>query len=69
MRRVVAHLDDPAMVRGDRRLDQIAEKRAQSRERSLLVRAGESAITDDIGDQDRCDFPSLAQGPLVADSI
>ena len=59
---VAGALDDPAMVRGDRRLDQIAEERAEPRERSLLVRAGEPAIADDIGDQDRRDFPGLAHG-------
>jgi hypothetical protein len=59
---VAGALDDPAMVRGDRRLDQIAEERAEPRECSLLVRAGEPAITDDIGDQDRRDFPGIAHG-------
>ena len=55
---VARALDDSAMVRGDRRLDQITEERAKPRKRALFVRACQPAITDDIGDQDRRDFPS-----------
>ena len=35
---------------------------AQPRERALLVRAREPAVADDVGDQDRRDFPGLAHG-------
>ena len=59
---VAGALDDPAMVSGDRGLNQIANERAQSRQRSLLVRVCEPAVADDIGDQDRRDFPVLAHG-------
>ena len=55
------------MVSGDRRLDQIAEERAQPRERALLVRTREAAVTDDIGNQDRRDFPGSAHGRRYAD--
>ena len=44
------------MAGGDCRIDQVATKRSQPGERSLLVRAGEPAITDDIGNQDRSIF-------------
>jgi hypothetical protein len=55
-------------VSGDRRVDQIAEKRAQPRERSLLVGTRESTVTDDIGDQDRRDFSILAYGAALRGS-
>ena len=53
-------LDNSAVVDSDRRLDQITAQRAQPRQRALLVGAREPAITDDIGDQDRHNFPGLA---------
>ena len=53
---VAGALDDPAVVSGHRRLDQIAEERAQPRERALLVHAREPAVANDIGEQDRRDF-------------
>src|SRR4029077_5036730 len=65
---VAGALDDPAMVSGDRGLDQIAEKRAQPCERSLLVRTREATVADDIGDQDRRDFPGSAHGPALRSS-
>ena len=37
---VAGALDDAAMVHGDRRIDQIAAQRAQSRQGSIFVRAG-----------------------------
>jgi hypothetical protein len=52
-------------MRGHRRIDQIAAQRAQPRQRSLLVGAGEPAITDDIGDQDRRDLPRFRHGALT----
>jgi hypothetical protein len=55
-------LDDATMMSGDRGVNQITAQRPQPRQRSLLVRPGEPAITDDIGDQDRCNFPGLAYG-------
>ena len=47
---VAGALDDAAMVHGDCRVDQIAAQRAQSRQSSIFVRAGKSAIADHIGD-------------------
>jgi hypothetical protein len=37
----------------DRGVDEIAAQPPQARERALLVGAGEPAVADDIGDQDR----------------
>jgi hypothetical protein len=37
---VAGALDDAAVVHGDRGIDQIATQRAQSRQRSIFVRAG-----------------------------
>ena len=50
------------MMRGDRRINQIAAQRSQPRQRSLLVGPGEPAVTDNIGDQDRSDLPRFRHG-------
>ena len=50
------------MMHGDRGIDQIAAQRPQPRQHAILVRAGEPAVADDIGDQDRCDLPGFAHG-------
>src|SRR5271155_6033031 len=55
-------LDDPSTMRGDSWINQIAAQRPQPSESSLLIRPGEPAVADDIGDQDRCNFPGLAHG-------
>ena len=49
-------------MRGDGGIDQIAAQRPEPRERSLLVRPGEPAVADDIGDQDRSDLPRFRHG-------
>ena len=46
-------------MRGDGGVDQIAAKAPQARERALLVRPGESAVTDNVGDQDRGELSGL----------
>ena len=61
---VASALNDAAMVYGDRGINQIAAQCAQSRQSSIFVRAGKSAIADHIGDQDRRNFPGLAHGAL-----
>ncbi len=43
-------------------INQIAAQRPEPRERSLLVGAGEPAVADDIGDQDRSDLPRFRHG-------
>ena len=62
MSAVAGALDDAAVMRGDRGIDQIAAQRPQPRQGAIFVRAGEPAVADDIGDQDRRDFPGLAHG-------
>ena len=47
---VAGALDDAPMMHGDRRINQIAAQRAQSRQSSIFVRARESAIADHIRD-------------------
>ena len=59
---VARALDDAPVMRGDRRINQIAAQRPQPRQRSLLVGAGEPAVADDIGDQDRSDLPRFRHG-------
>jgi hypothetical protein len=39
---------------GDCRVDKIAAKPSEPRERPLLIDAGQPAIADDVGDQNRC---------------
>ena len=63
----VAHpLDDPPAMGLDGRIEQFAAERAHPRQRRLLVGAGQAAVADDVGDQDRRDFPSLAHDALSA---
>ena len=50
------------VMRGDGGIDQIAAQRPEPRERALLVGAGEPAVADDIGDQDRSDLPGFRHG-------
>ena len=54
--------DDAPMMRGNCRINQIAAQSPQPRQGAVLVRPGQPAIADDIGDQDRSDFPGLAHG-------
>src|ERR1700733_15058644 len=59
---VARSLDDAPMMRSDRRINQIVAQRAQPREGSLLVGAGEPTVADNIGDQDRSDLPRFRHG-------
>src|SRR5579864_2060350 len=61
-RAIARALDDAPAMGGDRGVDQIAAQRPQARQRSLLVGAGEPAIADDIGDQDRSDLARFRHG-------
>ena len=60
MAAVAGALDDAPVMHGDGRVDQVAAQRPEPRQRAILVRAGEPAVTDDIRDQDRRDLPGLA---------
>ena len=50
------------MMRGDGGIDQIAAQPPEARQGAILVRSREPAVADDIGDQDRRNFPGLAHG-------
>ena len=54
---VASALNHAAMMRVDRRIDQIAAQPPEARQRAILVRSRKTAITDDIRDQDRRDLP------------
>ena len=43
-------------------IDQVAAQRPQPRQRAILVGAGEPAVADDIGDQDRRELPRFRHG-------
>src|ERR1700722_8335879 len=59
---VASPFDDTAVAGGDCWVDEVAAQRPEPGERSLLVRPGEPAITDNVGNQDCSDLPSLAHG-------
>ena len=65
---VAGALDGAAMMRGDRGINQIAAQRAQPRQRSLLVGAGEPAVANNIGDQDRSDLPRFRHWRRLEDT-
>ena len=62
---VAGALDDAAVMGGDGGVDQIAAEAPKARQGAVLVRAGEPAVADDIGDQDRRELAGLAhRAPL-----
>ena len=61
---VASALDDPSVVDGDRRIDQVATQRPEPRQNAILVRSREPAVADNIGDQDRREFPGLSHCAL-----
>jgi hypothetical protein len=50
------------MMHGDGRVDQIASERPQPRQNPVLVGSGKPRKSDDVGYQDRREFPCLAHG-------
>jgi hypothetical protein len=64
-RAVAGALDDAAVVDGDRRVDEIAAQRPKPRQSPILVDAGQPAEADDIGGQDRCEFPASDIPPTL----
>src|SRR4029077_16652456 len=58
-------LNDPAVVHGDGRIDQVASEPTQARKCPVLVCPGEPAVADDICDQDCCEFPGLHHWTLM----
>jgi hypothetical protein len=69
-RAVAGALDDAAAMGGDSRVDQIAAEAPKARKGPVLVGAGEPAIADDIGDQNRCELSGLAHcAPLAVERL
>jgi hypothetical protein len=65
-RAVARALDDAAVMNRDRGVDEVAPKGSQARENAILVRAGEPAVADHVGDQDCRKFAGLAhRAPLL----
>ena len=58
-RPVAGSLDDPASMNGDRGIDEIAAKSAEARQRPLLVGPGQAAEANDVGGENRRQFPRL----------
>ena len=65
---VAGALDHAPVMHGDGRIDQIAAERPQPRQRAILVGAGEPAVSDHIGRQDRREFPGLGHDSPSASS-
>jgi hypothetical protein len=59
---VARALDDPAMMHGDGWVDQVAPKGPKPCKDAIFVRASKPRIPDDIGYQDRREFPGLVHG-------
>ena len=49
-------------MHGDGRIDQVAAERPQPRQGAILVRAGEPAVADDVGDQDCSELARFPHG-------
>ena len=58
-RAVAGALDHAAIMHGDGGIDEVAAQRPQPRQRPVLVRAREPAVSDDVSGQDRRDFSGL----------
>ena len=59
---IAGALDDPPVVHGDGRIDQVAAQRPEPRQNPVLVGSGKPRIADDVGYQDRGQFSGLAHG-------
>ena len=58
---VAGAFDDPAVMHGDGRVDQVAAQRPEPRQNAVLVGSRKPGVADDVGHQDRREFPGLAQ--------
>ena len=58
-RAVAGALDHAPVMHGDGRIDQVAAQRPQPRQGAILVGAGEPAVSDHIGGEDRREFPGF----------
>jgi hypothetical protein len=61
---VSSALDDAAPMSGDSGIHEIAAQTPKARKRAILVCAGESALADDVGHQNRCKFTGLVHSGL-----
>ncbi len=62
--------EDAAIVCGGGGIDEFAAQSPQTRERTVLIRSGHPAESDDIGGQDRRKLPRLGHGaPLPPSGI
>ena len=61
-RAVAGALDDAAAMGGDGRVEQVAAKPSQARQRSVLVDVRKPRVADHVGDQDRRQLPGLTHG-------
>jgi hypothetical protein len=59
---VASELDDTAMMDGDGGINEIATEAPQAHQRAILVRSGESAVTDNVGDQDCSELARFPHG-------
>ena len=59
---VAGALDDAAMMHGDGRVDQVAPEGPKPCEDAIFVRTNKPGVADDVGHQDRGEFPGLAHG-------
>ena len=59
---VAGALDDPAMMHGDGRVDQIAAQRPKPSENPVLVRARKPRVADHVGHKDRRQLSGFAHG-------
>ena len=55
-------LNDPAMMHGDGRVDQIAAQRPKPSENAILVSARKPRVADHVRDKDRRYLPGFAHG-------
>ena len=62
---VACALEHAAVLARDRRVDEFGAQLAQPREGAVLVGARHAAEADDVGGQDRRDFPGLGHGSPV----
>src|ERR1700679_3910547 len=59
---IASALDYPPMMDGDGGIDQLRAQRSQPRQSSVLVRAREPAVADDVRHQDRSNLPDFGHG-------
>jgi hypothetical protein len=64
---VAGALDDPAVMDSDDRIDQVASERPQTRQNPVLIGSGKARLADDVGHQDRGEFPGLAHSANPSD--